>query len=62
MPTFRLFFFRSSRLERSETIEAADPLDAVHEAAKRPSTDVVELWSDSGKIATFRPASRNVLD
>jgi len=59
VPNFRLFYFRASRLERSETIEAADPLDAVHEAAKRPSADLVELWSDQGRIAIFRPASRS---
>ena len=58
MPNFRLFYFRSSRLERSETIEAADAIEAVHQAAKRPSHDLVELWSDQGRIAIFRPASR----
>jgi hypothetical protein len=59
VPRFRLFYFRASRLERTETIEAPDPLTAVHEAAGRPSGDVVELWSDEGKIATFRPTSRH---
>lgn len=59
VPNFRLFYFRASRLERSETIEAADPLDAVHQASKRPSADLVELWSDEGRIAIFRPASRS---
>jgi hypothetical protein len=62
VPSFRLFYFRSSRLERSETIEATDPLDAIHQAARRPSSDVVELWSDEGKIATFRPTSRSAYE
>jgi hypothetical protein len=62
VPAFRLFYFRSSRLERSETIEAPDPLTAVHLAAERPSADLVELWSDCGKIATFRPAQRQGYD
>ena len=58
MPVFRLFFFQSSRLERSETLDAPDALTAVHLAAERPSKDVLELWSDHGRIATFRPAQR----
>jgi hypothetical protein len=59
VPVFRLFYFRSSRLERSETFDAPDALTAVHLAAERPSGDVLELWSDQGKIATFRPAQRS---
>ena len=59
MPAFHLIYFRASRLERSETIDAPDALAAIEEAARRPSPDIAELWSDQGKIATFRPATRH---
>ena len=62
MPTYRLIFFRSSRLDRAETIEAPDALSAIHEAARRPSEGVVELWGDQGKLATFRPTTRHRYD
>ena len=55
MSEFRLLYLRANRLERWEIIEAESALDAVHEAASRPSDDVTELWSDEGKIAIFRP-------
>jgi hypothetical protein len=62
VPAFRLFFFRASKLDRSETLQAPDAMTAIEQAARRPSNDVVELWSDQGKVATFRPASRNVFE
>jgi hypothetical protein len=62
VPLFRLIYFRSSRLDRTETLEAPDTLSAIHEAARRPSEDVLELWSDCGKIATFRPTARHGYD
>jgi len=62
VPAFRLIYFRASRLDRSETIDASTALAAIEEAAKRPSHDVMELWSDDGKIATFRPATRHGYD
>lgn len=62
VPDFHLIYFRASRLDRSETIEAENALAAIEEAARRPSHDVVELWSDHGKIATFRPATRHGYD
>ena len=62
VPAFRLIYFRASRLDRSETIDAPTALAAIEEAARRPSQDVVELWSDHGKIATFRPATRHGYD
>lgn len=52
---YRLLFFRASTLERWEPIEAADDLDAVQEAARRPSDDLAELWAEGRKIASFRP-------
>jgi hypothetical protein len=55
---FRLLYMRSNRLDHWETFEAESPLDAVEKAAERPSDDVVELWSDQGRIATFRPVGR----
>ncbi len=62
MPAYRLIYFRSARLDRAESIEAPDTLAALHEAARRPSNDIVELWSEDGKIATFRPASRHATE
>jgi hypothetical protein len=62
VPKFRLIYFRANRLERSEAIEAPDALSAIHEAARRPSEGTVELWSDRGKLATFRPTTRNRFD
>ena len=62
MPAFRLIYFRASLLDRSETIDAPSALAAIEEAARRPSHDVVELWSDDGKLATFRPATRHGYD
>ncbi len=52
---YRLLFFRASRLERWETIDASSDLDAVQEAARRPSDDVAELWAENRRIASFRP-------
>jgi len=59
MTVFRLLFFRGSQLQHFETLEAPDDLTAIHEAAKRPSHDLVELWSPAGRIAVFRPARRH---
>jgi hypothetical protein len=56
---YRLLFFRASLLERWEEIEAPSALEAVEEAARRPSDDVVELWSSDRRIASFRPLGSN---
>ncbi len=55
MPTYRLLFFRANLLERWEEIEAPDYVEAVREAAQRPSDDRVELWSEGHRLASFRP-------
>jgi hypothetical protein len=55
MPTYQLLFFRGYHLARWEPIEAETPLEAVQEAARRNSDDLVELWAESGRIASFRP-------
>lgn len=57
---FRLLYLRSNRLDRWETLEAASALEAIEQAAERPSDDVVELWSEQGRIATFRPVGRHL--
>ena len=59
VPLFRLLYFRANRLERHEEIECDSAMEAIHEAATRTSDDVVELWSDQGRLALFRPASRH---
>jgi hypothetical protein len=58
MTEFRLLYFRGSQLDHFELLDAPDELTAVHRAAERPSDDLVELWSDRGRIALFRPARR----
>jgi hypothetical protein len=55
---FKLLYFRGSRLDRFEIIEADGPVEALQEAANRPSDDLVELWADDRKLATFRPVRR----
>ena len=60
MPLYRLLYFSGPKLERSELLEAKTSLSAIEEAARRPSHDLVELWSDAGRLATFRPARRHV--
>ena len=52
---YRLLFFRASRLERWEAVDASSDMDAVEKAARRPSDDVVELWAAGRRIASFRP-------
>ena len=42
-------------MDRWERIEAPSEIEAVHEAARRPSDDVVELWTAGRRIASFRP-------
>ena len=56
MPSYRLLFFRTHRLVRWDTLEAASYREAVEAASRAVSDDRVELWSESGKLATFRPA------
>ena len=53
--SYRLLFFRANQLDRWERIEAPSELEAVHKAARRPSDDVVELWTAGRRIASFRP-------
>jgi hypothetical protein len=52
---YSLLFYRGAILEYSEELQAGGHLEAVHQAVQRPSTDVVELWCEEGKIASFRP-------
>ncbi len=56
MPTYRIIFFKAHRLNRWEQFEAGGHLEAVELAAKKASKGYFELWSDSGRIAVFRPA------
>lgn len=60
MPAYRLLFFRANRLDRWEEIEAADYFDAVEQAARRPSDDRVELWSEGHRLASFRPSKTRI--
>ncbi|HEY0115191.1 MAG TPA: hypothetical protein VGB54_05680 [Allosphingosinicella sp.] len=55
MSHYRLLFFHGSELQRWEQIDAGGHLEALEEAGRRPSEGVMELWSDRGKVASFRP-------
>jgi hypothetical protein len=57
MPNYRLLFFRGHRLERWEELDAASYREAVEAASRVKSDDRVELWSETGKLATFSPAA-----
>ncbi len=59
MPEFRLLYLRANRLEKWEIFEAEDAISAVHMAARKPSDDIVELWSGDGKIAIFKPVGQH---
>ena len=50
-----MLFLRANRLAHWESFEADDALAAVHFAAARPSDDIMELWSETGRIGIFRP-------
>lgn len=50
-----MLFLRANRLAHWESFEADDALAAVHIAAARPSDDIMELWSETGRIGIFRP-------
>ena len=54
MPSYRLLFFHGPKLDRWETIEAANSLDAIHQAADRSNGDRSELWLDGARVALFR--------
>lgn len=55
MPNYRLLFFQANRLDRWEEFEADTFVEAVQRAAERAGNDMAELWTDHGRIATFRP-------
>ncbi len=61
MGSYRLLFMHANRLHRWELIEADDYLSAVEQAAQRGTREVVELWSEDGKIGVFRPAGRHIV-
>ena len=57
MPDYRLLYFRGSRLERWESVEAPDHLAAIQEMSGRGSDRTVEIWCGDRKLAVVRPAS-----
>ncbi len=57
MPDYRLLYFRGSRLERWESVEATDHLAAIQEMSGRGSDRTVEIWSGDKKLAVVRPAN-----
>lgn len=55
MAKYRLLYFLTNRLERWEEFEAETFVEAVQMGAERAGDELVELWADRGRIATFRP-------
>lgn len=55
MAKYRILYFLANRLERWEEIEADTFVGAVQIASERAGDELVELWSERGRIATFRP-------
>jgi hypothetical protein len=55
MAKYRLLYFSTNRLERWEEFEADTFVGAVQIASERAGDEPVELWSERGRIATFRP-------
>ena len=45
----------TNRLEKWEEFEAETFVEAVQMGAERAGDELVELWADRGRIATFRP-------
>jgi hypothetical protein len=55
MANYRLLYFLGGQLDHWEMIEAIDHMGALEEAAGRPSQGLMELWSERGKVASFKP-------
>ena len=55
MANYRLLFFRGGQLDHWESIEASDHIAALEEAGQHPSEGLMELWSERGKVASFKP-------
>jgi hypothetical protein len=69
MPSFQLLYFDESMLEQAAEVEARDALEAVKQAAGRPSHLRAEIWSENRKVAVigssrieWRPARRREPD
>jgi hypothetical protein len=60
LPDYRLLYFRGSRLERWESLEAEDQLAAVQESSGRASDRTVEIWRGDKKLAVIRPAKHSI--
>jgi hypothetical protein len=55
MANYRILYFSTNRLERWEEFEADTFVAAVQIASSRAGDEPVELWSEQGRIASFRP-------
>jgi hypothetical protein len=60
LPDYRLLYFRGSRLERWESVEAPDHVAAIQEMSGRGSDRTVEIWSEDKKLAVVRPAKHSM--
>lgn len=55
MQRFRIFYFRTSRLEHSEELQVRDILDAVDLAKPHDSAVRAEIWTRERRVGEIGP-------
>ena len=58
MPMFRILYLRQSKLERAETLDGLDLLEAIDRASDSVGPETAEIWSDQGKVGVVAPIPR----
>ncbi|HYD36816.1 MAG TPA: hypothetical protein VEA60_04335 [Allosphingosinicella sp.] len=53
MPDYRLYHFKRERIERAESMTAADDLEAVRISSDLVEGGPAELWRGARRIKTF---------
>ena len=56
MQSFRILYFRQNVIEHSEELELRDVLEAIDQAARKPSDMHAEIWSSAGRVGVVPPA------
>ena len=56
MTEYRLLYFRESRLERWDVVDAPDHIAAVKDVSGQSSDLKIEVWRDDKRFAVIRPA------
>ena len=58
MPSYKLFFIESARVEYAATFDAEDDAAAGQVVRERQHGRIAELWNQDRYVAEYRPASR----